>query len=193
MSFDKSRLKRLALIALALQSTGRIVGRTKVQKLLYLANLCGWNAANFSYHNYGPYSETLAEELDNMRKVGWVDEVHLETSKDRILYSYALSRKARQRALSLVGKMQDFGAEKLVKKTGGLVRFLNKFESDELEIMATLVFLKRENPSRSTDDVMKLAQELKPQFGWDQISKGRRIFRIMRDYLPAEELSRLKD
>jgi len=191
MSFEASRFRRLALISLALQSAGHIVGRTKLQKILYLANLCGWNAAEFKYDNFGPYSETLAKELENMRENGWIEESVESTSKDRIIYNYSLSKKHSQRAISLVGKLDEMGEGKLLKKTEGLVKFLNDFDSDNLEIMATLIFLRKQNPSMSIEDTMKVTKELKPRFSDGQISEAGRIFNVMRDFLPPQEAAKI--
>ena len=179
MSFDISRFKRIALIALALQSTGGIVGRTKFQKIMYLANLCGWNAAEFRYDNFGPYSETLARELEGMRKNGWVEEKVEGTRRDRQLYTYALSRPYRQRAISTIGKLDEMGEGKLIHKTEGLTKVLNKFDSDNLEIMATLVFLSRNDKQLDESDLVNLTHELKPRFSLAQIQKGLRIFKIL--------------
>ncbi len=186
MTYDSSRLRRLALIALALQSTGRIEGRTKLQKILYLANLCGWNALDFKYHNYGPYSDTLASELENMRNNGWVEEREIGTSQDRVLYTYSLSRESARIATSLINKVRDMSQrdDKMVSRSRGLVKQLNEFTSDELEIMATLIFLRMQDPTIKGDEAVRVAHELKPRFSDTDISKGGRIFSIMRDFLP---------
>src|SRR2546427_5078046 len=107
MTYDNSRLRRLALISLVLQSAGRVIGRTKLQKMLYLANSIGWKAIDFKYHNYGPYSESLASELDSMRNYGWIEERQIPTSQDRVVHQYYFSSRHRQVGLSLVGKVED--------------------------------------------------------------------------------------
>jgi hypothetical protein len=73
--------------------------------------------------------------------------------------------------------------EKLVSKTGSLVKHLNQFTSNELEIMATLMYLRMKNPSISEDDAVKLTCQLKPKFSQEEVSKGRRIFKIMNEFL----------
>ena len=183
MSYDYSRLKRLALIALALQSAGRINGRTKLQKIVYFANLVGWNAFDFKYHNFGPYSDTLASEIDTMRNSDWVHERALETNNERILYQYSFSTKRQRLGASLVGKVEDASpqGEKLISLTRGLIKQLNNFSSDELEIMSTIMFLSRQDPSLSEEQLVAQTYELKPQFDKQQIAKGLRIFRIMKN------------
>jgi uncharacterized protein YwgA len=184
LSFDRSRLRRLALVALALQTAGRVEGRTKLQKIIYLVNLIGWNAVDFKYHNYGPYSDTLATEVENMRNNGWVQEAQNGTG-DRTRYDYSFSKSSQKIGYSLVGKAVDMDPklEKLAHKTKGLVIALNGFNSDQLEIMATLMFLKMQDATLTDEGAIKLTSELKPQFSKEQVSEGRRIFNIMRPYL----------
>jgi len=156
-----------------------------MQKIMYFANLLGWNAMDFKYHNYGPYSETLAEELENMRNNGWVEERPTETNSERMFYRYYLTPKMRRIGLSLVGKIQDVDpkTEKLVSKTRGLVKHLNNFSSDDLEMMSTLMFLRMERPSISDERLVNETHALKPQFEREQISRNLRIFNIMRNFL----------
>jgi uncharacterized protein YwgA len=178
MSFEKTRMRRLALIALVLQNAKHVDGRTKMQKISYLANLGGWNAMEFRYHNFGPYSDSLATELDNLRNIGWVEERQIGA-----LHKYSFARAHQEVGYSLVSRALPDVGEKLVSKTSGLVKHLNQFTSDELEIMATLMYLKVKNPGISEDDAVKLTCELKPKFTEEQVSKGRRIFKIMNDFL----------
>lgn len=186
MSLDRSRLRRLALITLALDSADHIEGRTKFQKMAYLANLIGWSAFDFKYHNYGPYSETLATELENMRNNGWIREEEIGTAQDHVLYNYSFDTAGRKIKHTFVNKLLDLdpSAEKMVKRTRGLIKDLSKFTSEDLEIMATLVFEKRDDPSLDDDHLIERVHELKPQFEVDQIRPGLRVFKIMSDILP---------
>lgn len=47
---------------------GKIVGRIRMQKIVYLLEQMGMKSGfRFSYHHYGPYSEELASALDVAR------------------------------------------------------------------------------------------------------------------------------
>src|SRR5260370_21316888 len=181
MTFTDSRLHRIALVALALQSAGWIAGRTKIQKIMYFANLLGWNAMEFKYYNYGPYSDTLAEELENMRNNGWIEERPVETNRERILYRYGPSEKTKRIGASLIGKILDLDpkGEKLVSRTRGLVKQLNRFSSDDLEIMSTLMFLRMQEQSISDEQLVKDTYKLNPHFSKERIASNMRIFIIM--------------
>ena len=193
MTYDNTRLRRLALISLVLQSAGPIEGRTKLQKLVYLANSIGWKAFDFKYHNFGPYSDLLAAELDNMRDYGWIEEREKSTSQDRIMYEYHFSNKFKQTGLSQLGKIEDTvpNGKRLISRTRGLVTQLNKFSSDELQIMSTLVFLRAHDPSMSGEQAVDATRKLKPQFSKEEISKGKRIFGIMKDFWSPQMLVKL--
>jgi uncharacterized protein YwgA len=54
---------------------GRIVGRTKLQKIAYLLELCGFGEGfQFEYRHYGPYSEELSDAIKLAGAFGLVSE-----------------------------------------------------------------------------------------------------------------------
>ena len=54
---------------------GRIVGRTKLQKIAYLLELCGLGEGfQFEYRHYGPYSEGLSQAIKMADAFGLVRE-----------------------------------------------------------------------------------------------------------------------
>jgi uncharacterized protein YwgA len=149
-----------------------------MQKISYLVNLGGWNAMEFKYHNFGPYSDSLATELDNLRSIGWVEEHQVGS-----LHKYSFARAYEKVGYSLVNRALPEAGARLVSKTSGLAKHLNQFSSDELEIMATLMYLKMKNLTISEEEAVKLTCHLKPKFSEEEVSKGRRIFKIMNDFL----------
>jgi len=152
---------------------------------VYLANSIGWKAVDFKYHNYGPFSDSLAAELDNMKNYGWIEEREIPTSHDRVLHEYYFSNKYKQTGLSQLSKVEDTvpNGKQLISRTKGLVKQLNKFSSDDLQIMSTMVFLRAQDPSMSEEQAVDMTRKLKPKFSKEEISKGRRIFAIMKDFL----------
>jgi hypothetical protein len=172
---------RSALILSAFRSVHPFQGRTKVQKILYLANLCGWNTINdYRYHRFGPYSDALATELEDFEKNGWVEERPFETRDGELSYAYSLTRQGRKVADSLAAKIDD---PDLIRRTMSLVKDLHNLPSDDLEIMATLVFIRRRSePGISEDGLVETVLELKPKFDRDRIAKGMKIFNILKNY-----------
>ncbi len=191
-SFDEKRFRRLALLCLIFQVVDSIVGRTKIQKITYLANLCGWNAVDFRYHNYGPYADELSSEIENLRSIGWLHEQQLSTKDDSFLYSYYFSPQYRKVRDSIISKFVDLNPvtnSKLVTRTKELVEGLVEKDSRDLEIMATLMFLKSQEPNLKEDQLVDMAYELKPQYSRRQFKEGTIVFRMMRHFTaPAPAL-----
>ena len=45
---------------------GEIVGKIRLQKMVYLLDQMGLNSGYpFEYHHYGPYSESLAQQVED--------------------------------------------------------------------------------------------------------------------------------
>ena len=176
MTLDPERTRRLALIALTLQTAGRIDGRTKLQKITYLTNLYWKCFPDYRYHNFGPFSDTLVNELEQMRDIGWIREDVIPTYNDRTLYAYSIPHGKQGVNNSLIARAND---SSLVSRTSSLVKELDKFSSDDLEIMATLVFLRNNDKQLNDSSLVELTHELKPRFDLSRIEKGLRIFKIL--------------
>ena len=57
------------------EAGGRIVGRTRLQKMFYLLEVAGYlDAFSYSYKHYGPFSEELAQATTMARLSGLVEE-----------------------------------------------------------------------------------------------------------------------
>jgi len=168
----------LAMIALIAQVTSGIEGRTKLQKMVYLVNLSGWNCINdFKFHHYGPFSGTLAKELEGMKNNEWIRETARSTGNDRTLYMYRIPPRRRNIVNGIIARIHD---QNLVRRTSGLVKQLDQFSSDELEIMSSLVYVRDSQPQLDDSSLVQIVQELKPRFTIDQIRRGLRVFNILR-------------
>lgn len=73
---------RLSPLAQVLRDAGgEIVGRTKLQKTVYLLKLAGFETGfRFSYKHYGPFSEELADAADLAAAFDLISERQQETS-----------------------------------------------------------------------------------------------------------------
>lgn len=69
------------LVAAVLQAAdGEIVGRIRMQKVIYLLEQLGADTGlRFSYHHYGPYSEDAARELEWATADGVIEEKAVPT------------------------------------------------------------------------------------------------------------------
>lgn len=71
---------------------GRIVGRTRLQKISYLLELAGLGEGfNFEYRHYGPYSEELAQAADNAASLSLIREEELPASWGGLYSIYTIN------------------------------------------------------------------------------------------------------
>lgn len=83
---NKSLKKLLALVNV----NGKIEGRKKFQKLVYILKHIGFNfEEKYRYHYYGPYSSTLQMEIDSL-----VQSDLLAENKYGNTYEYTLTKKS---------------------------------------------------------------------------------------------------
>src|SRR3989304_9170286 len=182
MSLDVSQVKVSALFSLILRATKKLSGKTKLQKIAYIIDKTGWNILkDYRYHYYGPYSDQITVEIQNLRSRGWLEE-KFSAGGGITLYSYNLTKAGERIADYLATRV---GNPKLVQRSIGIARDLAKFSTRELELMATLVFL-HDNYSLKDEQLVTTIKELKPYFNDDEINDGVRIFKMLASW-------RLKD
>src|SRR5437870_113537 len=67
---------------------GQVVGKVRLQKLVYLLDQLGLNSGfTFEYHHYGPYSEELADAVDDCIAFRRVSEETGRRASDGVPYS----------------------------------------------------------------------------------------------------------
>jgi len=111
------------------QEAGRIEGRKKFQKIAFILQAKGEDfPERFKYHYYGPFSDDLQMEIDDL-----VDMELLIEKKCNNTFSYEIS--------SNVFNLEKH--ETIVKKRD-LIKFLNDIDAHRLELVSTIYFLERE-------------------------------------------------
>lgn len=98
---------------------GKIVGRTKLQKIVYLLqreqNIS--HGVNFEIYFYGPFSRDLNAEVDLLvREQMIVSEEGITRSGDRF-FEYSISEKGRKEAMKIFDKMSKSDKEKIITHT----------------------------------------------------------------------------
>jgi uncharacterized protein YwgA len=167
---DRTGSRRLGLIAQMLEVAKQIDGRTKFQKMAYFVNLYNWNCiTDFKFHYYGPFSRELNDDLERMRGNGWIEEKGEMTNAGNTIYKYKIPYARMNLANALISRVEDPG---LVKKSVPLIKQLDEFSSDELEIMSSLIYLRRSNPKATKQDLVKMTSELKPRFDISDIQNA---------------------
>lgn len=103
---------------------GKLVGRTRLQKIVYLTQLAGFaHDFPFEYRHYGPYSEELAEAMEIAVGLELVREIEKESASGAWYSIY--------RATSAKTKSDRARFVAAAAKTGAI----------ELELAATAAFL----------------------------------------------------
>ncbi len=112
--------------------------RFKIQKIAYLCKGLGMDLYHeFNIYVHGPYSHVLAQDYYNFPDV----IVNLETD-------YVLNESERQIADKI--------------KENVLGHYLTKdYESELLEAISTIIYLKQENPDISDDDIFATVKKMK--------------------------------
>ncbi|NMD70016.1 YwgA family protein [Bacillus sp. DNRA2] len=69
-------LKDHAKIIYAISVSGEIIGRKKLQKMIYIAKKISFPfQERFQFHFYGPYSEELTLRVEELCNMGFINEV----------------------------------------------------------------------------------------------------------------------
>jgi uncharacterized protein len=164
-----------ALLLLALSENDGIHGRKKLQKIIYLANCAGWNVIkDYRFYYYGPYSDYVLSEIQDLSEEGLID-IEMK-SGNKPYYSHKLSDKGRLLLMMISKRIK----KDLFENTKRLVSKLDKFSSDDLEIMASLYYIHCESPSLGNTQLIQELQLRKPHFSIQQINKSFIIFGIMK-------------
>ena len=156
---------------------GSVVGRKKLQKLVYLAQQRGWPFPEvFRYHLYGPFSEQLANEIEEMKSYGFVDEQ--KQSGHGSAFCCSLTEQGRE----LITKYGSLATPDAAKE---LIARLSQRDARTLELMATMLFLFKCKYTK--DRVFASIKDLKPEQGYsdDEIAEAH-TFLSDSNFLPAE-------
>ena len=149
--------------ALVRLSDGKIVGKTRLQKIAYLleAKELGFGLS-FDYHNFGPFSADLAFAADDAESLGYIStEEHL--GYHSVPYTVFL---ATDQAPEFE-EGDDLQARRVALGT------INGYSALVLELAATAVYLKRNGYPKSV---------------WKEVKKRKRIKATRERVAAAKEL-----
>lgn len=171
--------RKAAMMSLLLDHLGEVKGRTRVQKLLYLANISGWKCIDdYVFYQYGPYSEWVKRFLETLVQNKAVAEERSDFGKNRTIYSYQLTGDGKSFAKYTLQKTAI--DDTLLQRTKNLFDEFNEFSTDELELMSSIAYLKRENPEISDLALISLTKKMKPRFSKSKIKKGLQVFDLLK-------------
>ena len=116
-------------VAILRDAGGKVVGRTRLQKIAYLLELAGKGEGySFRYRYYGPYSEELTDDV----RLAWLNDQIDEKEKQANWGG----------VYSIFTLMDDPGPEDLDRAE--LAKAAAEIDAVALELAATAAFLKKE-------------------------------------------------
>lgn len=124
-------LKEHAKLLVLFQEAGTVVGRKKLQKIVYISKKFNFNfEEKFNFHFYGPYSEELTLQVEELSNLGFIEEVK-ESKGSFSQYRYELSTQGKE-FLQLYPTVIKGYEEFIVR--------LNKQSSRFLELISTVLY-----------------------------------------------------
>lgn len=144
-------------------SGGRLVGRTRFQKLSYILEIAGLGAGfNFEYRRFGPYSDELNLSTRDARLLGLLDEEERGTDWGGTFSIFTTQERARD----------DVNPSRI-----RLAQIAIAADPVELELAATALFLHLDGYS----DAWTETARRKPQKAKDQrIEKAKALYQKIR-------------
>ncbi|NUU95810.1 hypothetical protein XO10_05885 [Marinitoga sp. 1135] len=104
-----------------------IKGRKKFQKIIYILKNLGVDfPEKFTYHYYGPYSQDLQLELDELVELRYLNE-----ELERKSYKYTIN----------YNEIVDDKIDTQIMEKEKVINYLNSLDAQTLELIATLFYL----------------------------------------------------
>lgn len=124
-------VENYAKIIQVIADANGIVGRKKLQKMIYIAKKLDVPfEEKFSFHFYGPYSEELTVRIDELCELGYLQEKK-EDKGNYYQYRYEVTTEGQE--LLVEQEMETLPCTELVLK-------LNSESSRFLELVSTIMF-----------------------------------------------------
>ena len=131
--FKKSALIS-KLVSLWYEKTRNHMGRTTIQKLCYFSESIGVPLSyKFSVYKYGPYSQELFEQIDDMVIYGFLIDKHSESDHQDKISLYSITELAEE----LLTSYNDF-LTTYEERLCLLVEYFKDMTLRELELLSTM-------------------------------------------------------
>ncbi|UOQ95018.1 YwgA family protein [Halobacillus shinanisalinarum] len=152
-------------------SSEDIVGRKKLQKMIYILKKCEIPfEERYEFHFYGPYSEELTLRIEEMCNLGFISEAK-EEKKNYYQYRYRITESGREFLEQSAVKLPPFDQH---------MKEMNAKSSRFLELVSTMLFFEHLPKDEITEKVhtVKSKQNYSSEEitdSWNFIEKIRRI------------------
>jgi len=136
------------------------IGKTVVQKLVYLLSRHGVGNFDYSLYHYGPYSSQVSSEITFAEEIGVLD---IKWIPDK---GYLISGKPTSSFRNLLSYLD----KKEIAKINKIIQKYGRYNATDLSIIATALFLKENFDVNDISNLTLAVASLKPQFDKNKIS-----------------------
>jgi uncharacterized protein YwgA len=120
--------------SLVLAAGGELVGKIRLQKVVYLLDQTGMESGfSYEYHHYGPFSEDLAEQVEDDVIFGHLEAVQRRRQSDGVPYVVYRAQAA--------GEGEMLGAHLAAERVRGALAEMQRYSATVLELAATIHWL----------------------------------------------------
>ena len=152
------------------RQTGEIVGRKKLQKLIYIAKKLNFPFfEKYQFHIYGPYSEELNLRMEEICSLSFVSELK-EKKAGYFQYRYDLSSKGEE----FLG-MSDYE----LPEAKEVLNELNEQSSRFLELVSTVIYF--ENLTKTEVEEKVFTLKAKQNYTLQEINEAYSFISRLRD------------
>jgi uncharacterized protein len=138
-----------AKILYAIRTAKEVVGRKKLQKMIYIAKRLSFPYhEKFAFHFYGPYSEELTLQVEELVNMGFLDEVK-EKKGGYFQYRYQLTKNGEE--------FLGLFSQNLPPELDVCLTDMNGKSSRFLELVSTVLYF----DSLPKEDVYEKIQQVK--------------------------------
>ncbi|PWU67023.1 YwgA family protein [Gracilibacillus dipsosauri] len=156
-----------AKLVKVIASSAGIVGRKKLQKIIYIMKKLGYPfEEKYTFHFYGPYSEELSLRMEELTNLGFVSEVK-ESKSNYYQYRYQVTEEGENFLEHSPVDLSNLEA---------IVNDMNEKSSRFLELVATMLYfddLDKADTERKVQEVKKKSNYTKEDMkeAWEFIEK----------------------
>lgn len=154
-------LQEHAKVLHLLEQAGEVVGRKKLQKIVYITQKLRFAFhQKFQFHFYGPYSEALSLEIEELCQLGFLQE-RLEDKGNYNVYRYQITEKGK-----------DF-LDHIPAELGNMLPIVDKLNQSSarfLELVSTVFYF--ESLSRSEVEEKVFTLKAKSNYTTEEITEA---------------------
>lgn len=152
-----SLLNSIGLLCIAINNSNERVGRTKLQKMVYLVDkYLDWNIDSFRLHFYGPYSSSIANILKTIKEDNLVEE-KLEIFGP---YEYKLLDRGKK-FMDVFEKNLSNKYKSKLNSTKEIFADISKWDKSELELVATIDFVNHNSIIKDENEIINKVSTIK--------------------------------